>query len=263
MDPFIIKIILSFFIAGLWISFATLLAEKFGSKIGGLIANLPSNILIAFIFVALTQGKQYTVKAALSVPLGMTIDAFFLFAYILGLYKNIITGLFLSLLSWLVLATLTIKYLQSTPIGLGIIIYFIFTILIFYVLEKIIKIPSIQKQKTPFNYIQIIYRAIFAGSIVAGTVTLSFFCSPFWTGIFSTFPAVMLSTMLILSTSQGPSFAQAVGKIMIISSGSIVIFSMLILLTYPKMNIFPGTLVSFSGSVVWILLFQPVLKKIS
>ncbi len=158
MDPFIIKIILSFFIAGLWISFATLLAEKFGSKIGGLIANLPSNILIAFIFVALTQGKQYTIKAALSVPLGMTIDAFFLFAYILGLYKNIITGLFLSLLSWLVLATLTIKYLQSTPIGLGIITYIVFTILIFYVLEKIIKIPSIQKQKKTFqlysNYLQ-------------------------------------------------------------------------------------------------------------
>jgi len=35
---FLVKVIISFFVAGIWISAATLLAERMGSKIGGLIA---------------------------------------------------------------------------------------------------------------------------------------------------------------------------------------------------------------------------------
>ena len=51
-DPdhfFVIKVLISFVVAGIWIAGATLLAERFGSKIGGLITNLPSNILISLI----------------------------------------------------------------------------------------------------------------------------------------------------------------------------------------------------------------------
>ena len=53
---FLLNIILAFFIAGSFIALLTLLAERFGSTIGGLIANLPSNILITMIFISLTRG---------------------------------------------------------------------------------------------------------------------------------------------------------------------------------------------------------------
>ncbi len=43
---FILKLVLSFIVGSLWITMGTVLAEKYGTKIGGLIAGLPSTILI-------------------------------------------------------------------------------------------------------------------------------------------------------------------------------------------------------------------------
>lgn len=78
LDIYIIyKIIISFFVAGIWISAATLLAEKFGSKIGGLIANLPSNILISLLFIAIVNNTDYVINTVPSVPIGMAIDTIF------------------------------------------------------------------------------------------------------------------------------------------------------------------------------------------
>jgi hypothetical protein len=39
-------IIFAFLIGGIWISLATMLSEKLGSKAGGMVANLPSTILV-------------------------------------------------------------------------------------------------------------------------------------------------------------------------------------------------------------------------
>ena len=55
MDLFWIKLILSFFIGGTYIAFTIWIAEKFGSKIGGIILGLPSTTLVSLIFIAWTQ----------------------------------------------------------------------------------------------------------------------------------------------------------------------------------------------------------------
>ena len=66
---FLLNVFLSFVLAGTWISFATILAEKFGSKIGGLIANLPSNILISYLFIALTSSPEFVAEISVSLPI--------------------------------------------------------------------------------------------------------------------------------------------------------------------------------------------------
>ena len=57
-DTFILKLALSFFIGGLWITIASVAAERLGSKIGGVIGGLPSTAVVAFGFVGWTQGAQ-------------------------------------------------------------------------------------------------------------------------------------------------------------------------------------------------------------
>ena len=47
-DTFILKLALSFLIGGLWITVASVAAERLGSKIGGVIAGLPSTAVVAF-----------------------------------------------------------------------------------------------------------------------------------------------------------------------------------------------------------------------
>jgi hypothetical protein len=260
MNEFASQILFSFFIAGFWIAGATLLAERLGSKIGGLIANLPSNILVSMLFIAISQGKQFASEAALSVPLGMSIDTIFLFVLIYCLRWGLIISIVSSLFSWFVLV-LVAQAIHYDSLSGNIFIYIFITILIFIILEKILKLPSLPKSAKKYKILQLIIRAIFAGSVVGGTVFLSSVLEAFSTGLFATFPAVLLSTMIILVTNQGRKFAQATGKVLVLSSSNIVVYSMMIHITYPSLGILWGTVLSFTTAFIWVWLFQPLLKK--
>jgi hypothetical protein len=55
MNTFLLKLILTFLVGGTWITFATVLAEKYDTKPGGIIAGFPTTAAIALFFIAWTQ----------------------------------------------------------------------------------------------------------------------------------------------------------------------------------------------------------------
>ena len=101
---FISKVFVSFFIAGIWIATVTLLAEKLGSKLGGLFTNLPSNILISLLFVAFTNGNSYAIDSVPGIPIGMAINTIFLFVFIVTLKYGLLLSTLASLGSWFIIA---------------------------------------------------------------------------------------------------------------------------------------------------------------
>jgi uncharacterized membrane protein (GlpM family) len=101
-------------------------------------------------------------------------------------------------------------------------------------------------------------RAVFAGGIVAAVVLISGFAPPYLTGIISTFPAVLLSTMVILVRNQGIGFARATGKILVLSSSNIVVYAIAVYYAFPAFGIIIGTVVAFCVAFVWILMLRPV-----
>jgi len=258
----ILKAAISFVVAGFWIAGATLLAERLGSRGGGLIANLPSNILVSMLFVALSQSVSFASEATRAVPIGMAIDTVFLFIMIVTLRHGLLVSVLLSTAGWFLLAFTAGKYQYSGWI-INIAIYIIIVILSFLVLEYLLRIASAERIKRSYNMRQVLFRAWFAGSIVAGTVIISELASPFWTGLFATFPAVLLSTMVILTINQSVDFARAAGKILIFSSSNIVIYAVAIHYLYPTAGLILGTLLAFAAALLWILIFRPAVKKLS
>jgi len=259
---FITRVIISFLIAGVWIGSATLLAERLGSKIGGLFTNLPSNILISMIFVAIVNDINFVVDTVPAVPVGMGIDTIFLFAFIILLRYGVSIAAAVSLLVWFLLALLATTA-NFDNLWINTILYFAVTFIAFMLLEKVIKIPSVPKSDKKYSTIQIIIRMIFAGVVVASVIVISKFFSPYVVGIFSTFPAVLLSSMVILALNQNTKFAQATGKIMVLSSTNIVVYSIAVYFTFPLFGLVIGTIISFVIAVVWVLLFGPFLRKLS
>jgi hypothetical protein len=212
---FISRVVLSFFIAGSWIALVTLLAERLGSRLGGLFTNLPSNILISLIFIAVSKDISFVIGMMPAVPIGMLINTVFLL------------------------------------------------VMVFFIAEKrmrIIAVPGSGKRYTP---VQMVIRAVFAGAIVAGVVLVSHFVPPYLTGIISTFPAVLFSTMVILYLSQGAAFARATGKVMLLSSSNIVVYGVSVYYTFPAFGIAVGTLVSLFFSLLWVLLLSPFMVILS
>jgi hypothetical protein len=260
--PFLGRVLFSFFIAGSWIAFATLLAERLGSKLGGLITNLPSNILISLIFIALTQGTLFVKQAVPGIPVGMLIDTLFLLVFIILLKYSLLLSIIGSLFTWFTLAILSaiINYHWLIP---NLVAYVLVTVLSFIMLEKFSKIPSRSRSSKRYSWQQILIRAIFAGGVVASVVLISKFFDPYTVGIFSTFPAVLLSTMVILTINQSREFARATGKVLVLSSTNIVVYGLGVYWSYPRWGIFLGTIVSFLLAVIWVWGFRPFINKIS
>ena len=259
---FIYRVIISFLVAGFWIAFATLLAERLGSKIGGLITNLPSHLLISLLFVALINGTSFVIDTIPGIPIGMAISTLFLFVFIVFLKYGLMISTFASLIAWCLSAILLVP-MKLENILLNIFLYGLTTAGCYFVLEKFIKIPSIVKSRKGYTRYQIIVRAVSAGSVVASVIIISKFLNPYTVGIFATFPSVFLSTMIILVLNQSKAFAQATGKILILSSSNIVIYGLAVAFTYPRFGILYGTVLSFVIAFFWVWIFLPIVSKVT
>ena len=258
---FILRLVLSFLIAGGWVAGATFLAEKWGSKIGGMIANLPSNILVSMLFVAVVQDTDYVAGAMPAVPVGMMIDTVFLLVMIVLLKRGLFIASSVSLGVWLVLALLSIQ-VNSGNFANNLAVYAVVTAVSFYLLERIFNVASVKEEKKSYSPGQIALRAVFAGSVVTAVIIISKFAPPLVTGIIATFPAILLTTMIILTVNQNAGFAQATGKIMVLTSSNIVVYSIGLYFTYPTLGIVRGTIISFAAAVLWVFMFHPLVDRL-
>jgi len=257
-----LKIALSFVLAGAWISGATLLGEKLGSKRAGLITNLPSNILLSLIFMALTLGPDYAAATTKGVPVGMTIDTLFTFIFILVAKKGLGKAISISLIVWAITAYVFIELIPPLGMGCAIALYVLVTSLCFILAERVLRIRAVPHKDTTFSWKQIVLRALFAGTVVAGAVTIAQFAPPYMTGILATFPAVLSSTLVIFTLSQGADFARATGKILILSSSNIIIYAWIAGLTFPSLGPWIGTVLSFGASIAYVALLGKLIAKI-
>jgi hypothetical protein len=257
MSPFQLQVCLSFLIAGSLIAALTLFAEKLGSRLGGLIANLPSNILVTMIFISLAQGTGFVVDMTPAISVGMLVDTFFLLVMVMLLNYGIWAAMTGSLLTWFVLAILA-SVLPAGGLWLNTAIYLLVTLAVYLYAEHGLLIPTIGRSGKKYNLPQIFLRAVFAGGIVAGVVMISHYAPPYLTGIIGTFPAVLFSSMVILYRNQGAAFARATGKVMILSSTNIVIYAAAVHYSFPMLGITAGTAVSFLTALAWIWMIRKI-----
>src|SRR5205807_87984 len=101
---FLFKLVITFLVGSLWLTEATILAERFGSKIGGVIAGMPSSIVIALFFIGWTQTPLAASQATVVVPLIMGIDGLFILAYAFIVRQSFPLALLPSLLVWVCLS---------------------------------------------------------------------------------------------------------------------------------------------------------------
>ncbi|HQO45680.1 MAG TPA: DUF3147 family protein, partial [Rectinema sp.] len=142
-------------LAGAWISGATLLGEKLGSKRAGLITNLPSNILLSLIFMALTLGPDYAAATTKGVPVGMTIDTLFTFIFILVAKKGLGKAISISLIVWAITAYMFIELIPPLGMGGAIALYVLVTSLCFILAERVLRIRAVPHKDTTFSWKQI------------------------------------------------------------------------------------------------------------
>jgi len=262
-DIFILKLVLSFLIGGAWVTTATHLADRYGTKIGGIITGLPSTALIALFFIGWTQSPVIAVDATTIIPAIGAVNALFLVVYILFVRTNFFLALGSSFLVWSGLS-LFLVLLNFNDFLLSIIIYFVVVLLSFFLIEKGIKVKSERASLAKSTLKTLMFRGLFSGTIIVLAVIMGKIGGPLLGGMFAMFPAMFTGTLLITYISQGSMFSSAMMKVALLSASSVVLYAILVRYTYIPLGLFLGTLVSILVSFSYAFIIHTVLvKKIS
>jgi Protein of unknown function (DUF3147) len=248
---FFYKLTLSFIVGSLWITLVTILAEKYGTKIGGLVAGLPSTILISLFFIAWTQSTRIAVDATTIVPIIGGVNCLFIVAYIVLLKINFWLALIGAFLVWFLLS-FGLVFLGFDSFIIALIIYVCLVVICHNMVEKILKVKSMPGNKMSYTSTIIVVRAVFSGLVIVVAVVVTKVGGPLLGGMFVMFPALFVSMIFVTYFTQGEVFSAAVMKSSILGAISVVIYGMMVRYTYIPFGLIGGTalsiIISFASS---------------
>lgn len=244
-DSFFLHLVLAFAVGSLWVSAITIIAEKKGSIVGGILGGLPSTSAFSFLFIGLNQSSAAAVQATTVFPLAFGVTSAFLLGYAFFAQKGFGRGILVSLLMWFAVSGLIVgSGLQDFSLSLvsGILI----SALTYYCFTKL-KLKNLKGEKTHYKIRDVALRGVGAGALVLVSVFLSQIGGPVLGGIAAAFPAVFTSTLIILNRSRGTEFSRAVTKPLVLCGIlTIIPFCVAVRFLYPTMGIWLGTLVSYA-----------------
>jgi uncharacterized membrane protein (GlpM family) len=255
MFSLLLQTVVPFVLSALIVVIITVIAERYGTKVGGILGTLPSTIVIAFLFIAITNSISFAVESVSIVPAEMGINLIFLMLFAVLAYKSFKIAIIGSLGVWIVLSTiLFFSNLTSLPVALS--VYIIALFATFITLENGIKISSIGRRHVQYSALKILMRGVIAGFVIAISVVLSNLSASL-SGIFSVFPAIFLSTMVISYREHGPDFVGGMAKSMIFGTPSVTSYAVAIYYLYPRIGIIWGSLFAYCiGIIITIILFS-------
>jgi len=245
-----LSVVLSFVITALWVTIATVITERLGTKVGAVLTTLPSSAVVAFWFIAAEQGTDFASQAAVIAPAEMGVNVIFLGVFVAMSGRGLPTALAASLGGWTILSAI----LYLADIGNLFVSWAIFLALI---AGTTIWLRSSHRfSQQPGRHIQytvgeLVFRGLFAGLMISLSVVGAAVGGPVVAGILSVFPAIFTSTMVILYLKQGREFTGAVGTIMVVSSSNVVVYATMVHFAYPEVGMMWGTLAALAVSYVW------------
>ncbi len=259
---FCFKIFLSFIIGGIWVVVATVLADKLGSKIGGLISGLPSTVMFGLFFLGWTQNSEAAVSATSIIPIVGGINCLFLVVYVYFIKKNFWKAVLSSIFLWLILSYILTR-LHFNNYVVSIFSYIFLFIISFVFMEHFLKITSKVGKKINYTPMVILIRAFVGGTVIALSVYVGKIGGPILGGMISMFPAMFISTIFVTYFTQGPLFSAGMMKSSMISAISVIVYSIIVRVTYIPLGILHGTLISiFISFGFGFLLYKSVITKL-
>lgn len=263
-DPglFITKLALSFVIGGAWAIGATVAADRWGSKIGGLLASLPSTTLFALFFLAWTQTPEFAARATVVMPMVIAVENIFVLSYIVLANKGVWIALASALATWFVAAYVLVIF-RFENVAAGLITYVVSFFLVYYLVEYVLHVPSATGKSIRYTTKTILFRGLLSGMVIGFAVMMGKIGGPLLGGMFSAFPAMFTSTIVITYLSRGAAFSAATMKSALLGLATVVVHALMVRVTYVPFGIWWGTLVSsFVSFTTGYIIYRIGIKRL-
>ena len=247
---FLLKLGLSFVIGSLWVTLTTQSAERFGSKVGGLIGGLPSTVVVALLFIGLTQSPEVAAQTTTVMPLAQGLNGLFVLTFMVFIQRGLWAGLSSAMFVWLVQSAL-LYLVKINVFWVSVVGWLALLAFCSLALVKWMNVRAFERMQVSYPAGQIIWRALFGGAVIALAVLMGKLGGALLGGIFGSFPAMFLSTLVITHKTGGASFSRAVGKSMLISGLiNVPIYEILVRYLYPPLGLATGTVVALVCALI-------------
>ena len=246
------ELILPFFLSFTVVILITVLAERYGTKVGGIAGTLPSTIVIAFLFIALDDGVSYATHSVSIAIAIMGLNLLFLAAFATLCTRSLLIALVGAFTVW-TLGTIIIYVTDVATMTIPLLAFILCFIIALMYLERYRRVASQPNITMRYTAKKLLLRGLLAGIVIASAVSLSNI-NVALSGILAMFPAIFLSTMLIAYLEHGPTFTRGLAKGMIYGSPSVAAYGAAIYFLYPTLGILVGTIIAVLLSLTTSLL---------
>lgn len=221
----------------------------------------PTTLVLGFLFLgkATTAENVSTVIPSTLIPLGIIVFSTVIYIYTSTFIKEylkskipqILCSVVTSAIVWFFLASPFAIY-KFSNLNVGIIGFFLIITITHFILRG--KKHDLILTRPAYTKTQIVIRAVFTGSTIATVVFLGRILNPFWGGLFTMFPAATFATLAILHFYYAPRQLYFFMESAPLGSISLFIYTISIMLLFPKIGIWAGTLISYAISLIFGLL---------
>jgi len=227
------------------------------------IAGMPSTIVIALFFIGWTQTPVAASQATVTVPLIMGIDAIFIITYASLVRRSFPLALISSLFVW-VCFSFALVLIHFNNFSLSLFGFLGLLLFSYVVMEYVLRVKSLAGRNTPLSFSNVLLRGLVSGLIITLAVAFAKLGGPLLGGVFASFPAVFLSTMILTYFAQGRVFSVSVMKTLMLS-GTIntTVYASAVRFLYPLFGLIGGTISSFLLSLVSMYVVFLLVKKIA
>jgi hypothetical protein len=186
-------------VTALFVSAATVIAERLGPTVGALVATLPVSAGPVYVFLALDHDTAFISASAVASLALNTATAIYLTIYVLLAQRHTIwMSASLAFAAWLA-ATLPLSlvyWAAWSAFALNVVVFSF----CFFIVEsfRLVRMPP-----TTRPWYDFLVRSILVALLVGAVVTLSFRIGPAGSGVLAVFPVIYTSIMFILHCRVG------------------------------------------------------------
>jgi hypothetical protein len=186
-------------VTALFVTVATVIAERLGPTVGALVATLPVSAGPVYVFLALDHDAAFisasaVASLALNAATAICVTVYVVLAQRRALWISVI----LALAVWLA-AALALGPVHWTARS-GFVLNLIVFTLCFFSVERFRLVPMLPTKRPWYDFI---VRAAMVACLVGAVVTLSFRIGPAASGVLAVFPVIYTSIMIILHRRVG------------------------------------------------------------
>jgi uncharacterized membrane protein (GlpM family) len=261
-DLFLIRLLLSFVTGFCWIAALTIIAERYGARTGGTLAGLPGTMLLAMLFIGITQSPAAAADATTSVPFVVGISTLFAVAFIALARKMALTGaLLLALMAWgIAAAAYAVSRVESFAFSLA--GYAVCVLVAWLLLERTLRVRIAPAKRMRYTPRDILLRGLVGGGTIALAVLMTRLGGPFLGGIFASLPAFTVALILIAHPRHGGAYTEGLLKSYIIrGSMSVIAFVIVVRYAYAPLGLAGGTALAFACSAAFAALAHYLVTK--